>query len=130
MNDAFSAESFSGELGRSQFLQMFVAQVKNQDPLSPMEQTQILSQLAQFSQVEGMETLNQNFDTFLEREMRDSRELMDTSNSLLGRQVEFGNDQGTVDAVRRKDGQILIEVDGNLMPVGDITGIAQAGGAA
>lgn len=125
MNDAFSADTFSGELGRNEFLKMFVAQVQHQDPLSPMEQTQILGQLAQFSQVEGMETLNKNFDAFLQRELQDSRELMSTSDSLLGRTIEFGvNEQGTVDAVRQVEGQVLVEVDGNLMPVSDISGIA------
>ncbi|GAB5443285.1 MAG: hypothetical protein Fues2KO_36340 [Fuerstiella sp.] len=124
MNEAFNAGTFSGELGRNEFLKMFVAQVQHQDPLKPMEQTQILGQLAQFSQVEGMETLNRNFDTFLKQELQASRQLMDTSNSLLGQRVEFGDEQGTVDAVRRVDGEILVEIDGALMPVADITGIA------
>jgi flagellar basal-body rod modification protein FlgD len=34
------------------FLQLLVAQIKNQDPLSPADPTQFTSQLAQFSELE------------------------------------------------------------------------------
>ncbi len=116
---------FSAELGRTQFLEMFVAQVQHQDPLSPMDQTQILGQLAQFSQVEGLETLNKNFDTFLKSELASTAELVSTSDALLGPNVEFGVDQnGQVDAVKRQNGQVLIEVNGQLLPVSDVNGIS------
>ena len=108
-----------------QFLEMFVAQVQHQDPLSPMDQTQILGQLAQFSQVEGLETLNKNFGTFLQNELASTAELVSTSDALLGRNVEFGADQsGQVDAVKRQSGQVLIEVNGQLIPVSDVNGIS------
>lgn len=45
-------------LGRDEFLQLLVAQLRNQDPLSPMEPDQFASQLAQFSQVEQLIELN------------------------------------------------------------------------
>lgn len=42
---------------RNEFLQMMVAQVRNQDPLNPLDGTEYVSQLAQFSTVEGLEYL-------------------------------------------------------------------------
>jgi flagellar hook assembly protein FlgD len=48
-----------GALGKDQFLQMLVAQMKNQDPLSPMDGQQMAAQLAQFSSVEQLVTLNE-----------------------------------------------------------------------
>ena len=42
----------------SQFLTMLVAQLKNQDPLNPMDNAQITSQLAQLSTVDGINRLN------------------------------------------------------------------------
>jgi flagellar basal-body rod modification protein FlgD len=36
------------------FLQLLVAQIRNQDPLSPADGTQFLAQLAQFSQLEQL----------------------------------------------------------------------------
>ncbi len=125
MENTLSSSAFTAESGRTQFLEMFVAQVQHQDPLSPMDQTQILGQLAQFSQVEGIESLNKNFASFLEREVGSTTELIDTSAAMLGRNVEYGDDgSGVVDAVRRQDGQVLIEVNGQLMPVADVNGIS------
>lgn len=42
------------EVTKDAFLQLLVAQVKNQDPLNPADGTQFLSQLAQFSELEQM----------------------------------------------------------------------------
>ena len=42
------------------FLTLLVAQLKNQDPLSPQDGTQFLSQLAQFSQLEQLIGINKN----------------------------------------------------------------------
>jgi flagellar basal-body rod modification protein FlgD len=42
------------------FLQLFVSQLKNQDPLNPADGTQFVSQLAQFSQLEQMIGIGQN----------------------------------------------------------------------
>jgi len=42
------------------FLQLLVAQMKNQDPLQPADGTQFLTQLAQFSQVEQLVNIRQN----------------------------------------------------------------------
>lgn len=45
----------------SEFLTLMMAQLKNQDPTSPVDDTQMLSQQAQFSSLEEMQNLNQNF---------------------------------------------------------------------
>lgn len=41
-------------VNKETFLQLLVAQIKNQDPLSPADGVQFLSQLAQFSELEQM----------------------------------------------------------------------------
>ncbi|HWZ34284.1 MAG TPA: flagellar hook capping FlgD N-terminal domain-containing protein [Bryobacteraceae bacterium] len=45
------------------FLQLLVAQIKNQDPTQPTDGTQFLSQLAQFSQLEQLIGIKQDLDT-------------------------------------------------------------------
>src|SRR5947209_691249 len=42
------------EVSKDEFLQLLVAQMKNQDPLNPADGTQFLTQLAQFSQLEQL----------------------------------------------------------------------------
>jgi flagellar basal-body rod modification protein FlgD len=45
------------------FLKLLVAQLKNQDPLSPTDGTQFVAQLAQFSSLEQLININQNVGT-------------------------------------------------------------------
>ncbi len=52
-----------GALGKDQFLQLLVAQMKHQDPLNPMDGQQMAAQLAQFSSVEQLTQINENLST-------------------------------------------------------------------
>lgn len=54
----------SNELGKTAFLELMIAQMNNQDPLSPQENGEFIAQLAQFSSVEGIDRLNESFDDF------------------------------------------------------------------
>ena len=47
-------------LGQDEFLKMLVAQLKNQDPLNPMDGKDMAAQLAQFSAVEQLITMNKS----------------------------------------------------------------------
>ncbi|MDJ0906009.1 MAG: flagellar hook assembly protein FlgD [Woeseiaceae bacterium] len=49
------------ELGQSDFLTLMITQFKNQDPFKPMENGEFLGQLAQFSTVSGIDSLNTAF---------------------------------------------------------------------
>lgn len=52
------------ELGQKAFLKLMITQLENQDPLSPQENGEFIAQLAQFSSVESLDKLNNNFDSF------------------------------------------------------------------
>ena len=52
-------------VGKDAFLQLLITQMRYQDPLSPMDNQAFLAQLAQFSSLEQMQQLNQNFDSAL-----------------------------------------------------------------
>src|SRR2546423_270464 len=50
-------------LDKNAFLKLLVAQMKNQDPLKPMDNTEFVAQLAQFSNLEQVMGINSRLDT-------------------------------------------------------------------
>ena len=50
-------------VGKDDFLRLLVAQIRNQDPLNPADGTQFLTQLAQFSQLEQLISINTQLET-------------------------------------------------------------------
>ncbi|MFT4814738.1 MAG: flagellar basal-body rod modification protein FlgD [Pseudohongiellaceae bacterium] len=55
--------SKNDELGQEDFLKLLVAQLKNQDPSNPVENSEFLGQIAQFSMVSGIDSLGASFDS-------------------------------------------------------------------
>ncbi len=56
--DPAAAISASDAASADRFLKLLVAQMQNQDPLSPMDNAQVTSQMAQINTVSGIEKLN------------------------------------------------------------------------
>lgn len=54
-------QSGGSNLDKDAFLQLLVTQMQYQDPLEPMDNTEYMSQLAQFSEMEAMNNLNTSF---------------------------------------------------------------------
>lgn len=69
---------------QDQFMQLLIAQLKNQDPLQPQENGQFLSQLAQFDTATGIKDLQDSFSSFSST-MQSSSALQ--ASSLVGRSV-------------------------------------------
>lgn len=53
------------DLGTDTFLQLLVTQLQNQDPLSPQDNSQFLAQLAQFTQVESLQSIKTDMSALL-----------------------------------------------------------------
>ena len=55
-----TAASTGGQVTKNMFLQLLVAQIKNQDPMNPTDGVQFLTQLAQFQQLEQSMNMGQD----------------------------------------------------------------------
>lgn len=71
----------NSKLGQEDFLQLLVAQMKNQDPTKPVDNFQFLSQIAQFGMVDGIQELQTSFgsvaDSFKQSQLLQSSSLLD-----------------------------------------------------
>jgi flagellar basal-body rod modification protein FlgD len=72
----------------NQFLQLLIAQMKNQDPTSPTDMSQYMSQFAQMSSVEQAIQTNTKLDTLL------SSSALSQAENLIGRTASFTDTNG------------------------------------
>ena len=101
------------ELGRDQFLELLVAQLKNQDPLSPLAPDAFAAQLAQFSSVEQLTKLNDAFEA--QRQDAVARSAIDQTAlaaSLMGRTVLAEADFVTIGSAGSAALQVQVGGDG------------------
>lgn len=86
----------SQSLGKDDFLKLLITQLSNQDPTNPMEDTEFISQMAQFSSLEQITNMNESFSKMAA--MINSSQSM----NLLGRTVDMdigdATTQGVVEA--------------------------------
>jgi flagellar basal-body rod modification protein FlgD len=85
----------STTLGGTDFLKLMLAQLKNQDPTSPVDSNTFLNQLAQLSQVQGITQLNTSFST-LSNSLSSSQALQ--ASSLLGHRALVASPTATLAA--------------------------------
>ncbi|MCR5855873.1 flagellar hook assembly protein FlgD [Mesorhizobium sp. J428] len=96
------------------FLKLLVAEMKNQDPTSPMESTDYVAQLATFSQVEQSVQMNTKLDNILQASV------LAQAGSLIGKTVTSadGSMTGTVKEVKLySDGIIAVLDNGKEVPM-------------
>jgi len=80
--------STGDELGKQEFLTLLVAQLKNQDPLSPLESQEFAAQLAQFSSVEQLTSIDTNIKDGIDTDMVLSQTINNTlATALIGKEV-------------------------------------------
>ncbi|MBI5878728.1 MAG: hypothetical protein HZB53_13845 [Chloroflexi bacterium] len=97
-------------LGKDAFMKLLLAQLRYQDPMQPKDDTQFITQLAQFNTLEQMQSINEAMQA-----MRVSQEMMQGSN-MIGKQVQAitPTDQqtvsGVVTAVKLVGGQVIISI--------------------
>jgi flagellar basal-body rod modification protein FlgD len=83
------------QLGQAEFLELMIAQLKNQDPFKAMDPSQFLGQLAQFGTVSGIQEMQGAF-TQLSDAMRSSQVL--DGATMVGRDVLVASEDATLQA--------------------------------
>jgi len=79
------------EMGKEDFLKLLVAQMKEQDPLNPTSNEDLVMQLAQFSSIEQTENMNKNLNEFI------GQNAMGMAGSMIGQEIEAANpDTGVI----------------------------------
>ncbi len=121
------------ELGRDAFLQLLVTQLKNQDPLEPIQNEEFLAQLATFSSLEQLEELNDN--VVVMTALNQSNALLSqltNSSALIGKTVSWFDPltgevgSGTVDSVKIVEGLAVLQIDGRDVPLAAVNEVREA----
>ena len=105
------------------FLQLLVAQMKNQDPTEPMDSTQYMAQLASFSSVEQAIQTNSKLDSLL------TAQALSQADAALGKTVTSadGKISGVVESLRIASGQLVAKLtNGKELTMGEGVKISQA----
>lgn len=84
MYSATKAPKSDQTLGKSEFMTLLVTQLRNQNPLEPLDNKDFIAQLSQFSSLEQLEGMRKSIDDQLSLQRSLSQT---TAISLLGRQV-------------------------------------------
>lgn len=84
-------------LGKDDFLKLLITQLSNQDPTSPMDNTQFISQMAQFSSLEQITNMNAEFAKM--NSMLVSSNGVNTIGKTVDINVGDANTSGEVEAV-------------------------------
>jgi flagellar basal-body rod modification protein FlgD len=82
-------------IGQADFLSLLVQQMRNQDPTQPMDSSQMVSQLAQISQVSATQALQTSFDA-LSTALQGNQMLQ--ASSMVGRSVTLPSNAGQLHA--------------------------------
>ncbi|AAM24657.1 flagellar basal-body rod modification protein FlgD [Caldanaerobacter subterraneus subsp. tengcongensis MB4] len=109
------------KLGKDDFLMLLVTQLKNQDPLNPVDDKEFLAQLAQFSALEQMQNLNESFNSVKAIALI-GKNVYATINDGNGNYKEVF---GKVDAVYRENGQYFLKVKGLDIPLDAVRAVTE-----
>ena len=107
-------QATGSNLGYDQFLTLLCAEMQYQDPLQPTQNSEYVSEMATFSQVEATSNVSASVDSI-------------QANNLVGKYVTINTDDGQtsgiVDVVTKTDKKYQITVDGKTYSASDVVSI-------
>ncbi len=123
-NAVLAKQNNNGSLGKDDFLKILVTQLKNQDPMQPLQDKEFIAQMAQFTSMEQIMNMAS--------EMKQLRQSMGIASGLIGKQVSWMETKqtgtvtktGIVSAITNKDGIQHVVVDGQEIPLDDLVKVS------
>lgn len=124
----------NGTLGKDDFMKLLIAQLQNQDPTNPMQDTEFIAQMAQFSALEQSTNLTAAFEKFAEAQ---SQSQLIQYNSFVGENIRWheitedigengspviNEGTGIIKSVKFIDGSVIFTMqDGKELSPGNIS---------
>lgn len=137
LSNAKQSSTNNNTLGKDAFLKLLVTQLQNQDPLNPMQDREFIAQMATFSQLEQMITMNQSMEELISVQ---KEQQMLSYQSLLGMEVKWDkitypsdekvepiieNGTGIITSIKfTEDGVKLYLEDGTELTPSNISGVS------
>lgn len=112
------ANAVNKTLGQDDFLKLLIAQMENQDPTQPTDDTQFIAELAQFSSLEQMTNVATAVNT---SNMLQGAALI--GKNITGTDANNNPVSGVVDSVAMNDGNITVQVGSQSLPLSQVTNI-------
>jgi flagellar basal-body rod modification protein FlgD len=93
------------------YMKLLITQLQNQNPLEPLDNNEMASQLAQFSQLQQLESMNTSFASVLAATERTY------AGSLIGKEVSFPTetDAGTREVTSGAVEEVFNNIDGEIL---------------
>ena len=118
-NESAAKTKSNSTLDKEAFLQLLVAQMKNQDPLEPQDNSQMVAQMASFSQVEELQNMS---STLTQNQGFDLVGKMVAMNTTLAT-GEKKTIEGMVDYVLKEGKDIYLGIGGQEYNLDDLSGV-------
>lgn len=122
-----TADAMSG-LGEDAFMQLLLAQLKNQDPLKPMADQDFIAQLAQFQSLNQLTEMSKTLDELIKTQS------LSQGSALLGKTVSGMDDSGqvtsgVVSGLRLVGGDVMLDLGGQSMSLKSVHSVAETEGS-
>ena len=109
-------------LGQDEFLQLLVTQMRNQDPMKPVSDTEFIAQMAQFSNLEQTKAMSSDIT-----QLRQSNAFTQAT-ALMGKQIrlltaEDTFTKGIVTDLTVRDGEVGLIVNGKTYELGQVVSV-------
>lgn len=131
-NSSTTTKKSNDELGKNEFLNLLVTQMRYQNPMEPMEDKEFIAQMAQFSSLEQMQNMNASMQTTLQQlQYMNGTLLTSQASSMIGKEITWTDENkleqsGVVSAVKFVDGALQLKIGDKTAYLTQVTEIKEA----